>query len=142
MRVFAALIICFMSVMFANTFAHANSESSLTTFIGSFDIPIQEGLLIDEDQFVELDKPDGQISEYTAMGSMSVESVLMFYQAAMPPLGWQLTKKTAQDLSFSRGSENVVILVSQAHVDDDAKDQSQNREDQTVVTFRIMATNS
>lgn len=142
MRTLFAFVVSLISFTTAPHMASAETESSITTFIGSFDIPLVEGLVIDEDQFVELDKPEGQISEYTAVGTVPAEAVMVFYQNSMPSLGWSLDQKSSQNLVFSRDKERVTILASSEQPD--AEGAAMNNADtgeRTVITFRIMATN-
>lgn len=124
-------------------------SQSAPVFIGSHDVPLATGLLIDEDQLVELDKPEGQISEYTAYGMIDTDVVISFYKAAMQPLGWSLKKATQNSLDFQRNHESVTIriedhLEKMSGQDNEVFNKNEGDipdENSIVVRFRIVSQN-
>ena len=72
---------------------------------GLEDVPVLEGLIVDENGAVVFDSPSGRIVEIFAAGPVDRGSVLEFYGATLPEMGWQAL---AGD-KFQREKEQLTI---------------------------------
>lgn len=76
------------------------------------DLPLPPG-------FLELgaspgfDAPEGFIVLGYAAGPTAPDAVRMFYEDALPALGWALSPGLATDLVFSRGREQLTLRIGQ-----------------------------
>lgn len=76
-------------------------ENGATVFIeGTEDIPLMPGLEEDVDASTTFDTPQGRLLEAYAIGAMSRQQVLRFYQETMPQLGW---KRKGENTYFREG---------------------------------------
>ncbi|MCK5273506.1 MAG: hypothetical protein KAR37_02570 [Alphaproteobacteria bacterium] len=69
------------------------------------DVPVMPALTPVADAGIEFDAPSGRIVEAYAIGATDRESVLDFYRATLPQLGWQAGAGNA----FLRESESLKI---------------------------------
>ena len=69
------------------------------------DVPVMPALTAVEDAGIEFDAPSGRIVEAYAIGATDRESVLDFYRATLPQLGWHAGAGNA----FIRESESLRI---------------------------------
>jgi len=69
------------------------------------DVPVMPALSPVADAGIEFDTPSGRIVEAYAIGATDRQSVLDFYRATMPQLGWQARAGNA----FLRESESLKI---------------------------------
>jgi len=69
------------------------------------DVPVMPALSPVADAGIEFDAPSGRIVEAYAIGAVDRKSVLDFYRAALPQLGWQAGAGNA----FLRESESLKI---------------------------------
>lgn len=69
------------------------------------DVPVMPALTPVDDAGIEFDAPSGRIVEAYAIGATDRESVLEFYRATLPQLGWQPGAGNA----FLRESESLKI---------------------------------
>ena len=69
------------------------------------DVPVMPALAPVADAGIEFDAPSGRIVEAYAIGATDRESVLGFYRATLPQLGWQAGAGNA----FLRESESLKI---------------------------------
>lgn len=69
------------------------------------DVPVMPGLSPVDDAGMEFDAPSGRIVEAYAIGATDRNSVMDFYRATLPQLGWQKTDSTA----FLREAESLRI---------------------------------
>ena len=56
---------------------------------GTEDIPLMNGLIIDDNETVSFDTPAGQIMTIVANTSKSQNQVLSFYATTLTSMGWQ-----------------------------------------------------
>ncbi len=67
----------------------APSLAAADTFIFGFeDLPLMEGLTQVAQDSVLFDTPQGRIVQASAVGTVTKESVLTFYDLTLPQLGW------------------------------------------------------
>lgn len=71
------------------------------------DLPIADGLAEQKDKSTVFDAPMGRIVTAYASGTVAADSVLDFYDGALPPLGWEKTG----DGTFRRKNETLKIDV-------------------------------
>ena len=69
--------------------ASAQGTDSNAYVEGIPDLPLMPGLKALPDSGLVFDKPAGRIVEAFAEGSMTVQSVMAFYDETLPQLGWQ-----------------------------------------------------
>ena len=69
--------------------ASAQGTDSNAYVEGIPDLPLMPGLKALPDSGLVFDKPAGRIVEAFAEGSMTLQSVLAFYDSTLPQLGWQ-----------------------------------------------------
>ena len=69
------------------------------------DVPLMDGLVEAPQETVYFDTPSGRIVETYAVGMVTRESVIDFYSASLPSLGWQQKSPT----QFEREGENLTI---------------------------------
>lgn len=69
------------------------------------DVPVMPALTPVDDAGIEFDAPSGRIVEAYAIGATDRKSVLDFYRATLPQLGWQAGAGNA----FQRESESLKI---------------------------------
>ncbi len=65
------------------------------------DLPLMSGLLEIVDEGMVFDKPEGRIVEVAAVGVVSRDAVVAYYESALPELGWE-RRGTAE---FARSGE-------------------------------------
>ena len=92
--------LCFM---FFCALAHA-------TFIGSTDVPLMDGMEINENDGFSFDTPSGQIMTISAHTKASVQEVKSFYQNTLAELGWQKKNNT----TYHRDQDELVLQVVSA----------------------------
>jgi hypothetical protein len=73
------------------------------------DLPLMPGLRELPDSGLVFDKPGGRIVEAFAEGTVTAQSVVTFYDAALPQLGWQREAPGA----YLREGERLNLDVSQ-----------------------------
>ena len=83
------------------------SVSLWAGFIESTDIPLMDGLQINESDSFSFDTPEGQIMMVQAQTESSPREVLTFYQAALKELGWQQKSAT----TYQRDQDLLVLQV-------------------------------
>lgn len=83
---------------------------------GFEDVPVQDGLVVDEEGTVVFDSPSGRIVEVYATGLLAPENVLEFYGATLPEMGWQpVTRQRFQreneqlSIDFFDGQSNLSV---------------------------------
>jgi len=96
MRFVFALCLVFFCV-----FAHA-------TFIESTDIPLMDGMEVDENDSFSFDTPSGQIMTVSARTKLSTQEVQSFYQSALAELGWQKRNKT----TYYRDQDELTLQIA------------------------------
>ena len=77
-------------------------------FFGETDIPLMDGLRIDESDTFSFDVPAGQIVGFSATTKKSVREVQEFYQDALTELGW---KKKAVSL-YQRDQDELTLQIT------------------------------
>lgn len=77
-------------------------------FVGETDIPLMDGMQINENESFSFDVPAGQIMGFTATSKKSVAEVRDFYQTALEELGWQ--KKSAN--LYRRDQDELNLQIS------------------------------
>ena len=71
------------------------------------DLPLMPDMTEDKSSVVIFDAPEGRIIETNAKTGSGAAEVSAWYNAALPPLGWQPTSA----LSFRRDREKLVINI-------------------------------
>ena len=74
-------------------------------FFEGTDIPLMEGMQVDESDSFSFDAPAGQIVGYSATVSSPVHEVRDFYQASLVELGWQQKSST----KYVRDNDELVL---------------------------------
>ncbi len=114
------IIFCFVLLVFSPIRALGQD------FIpGTEDIPLMEGLSIDENETVIFDSPDGQIMTVLAKTSQKSQDVKRFYKASLTALGW----KEISPSTYQRGQDALSLTVSP-------------QQDSTSVKFQITIPNN
>ena len=90
------------------------AERSAPDFVPGFpDVPLMQGLAVEEDDTVVFDKPSGRIAEASAVGHVAESDLVSYYTAALPALGWRAgaekVQKGAGRLQFVREGEVLQI---------------------------------
>ena len=83
------------------------SVSVWGAFINGSDIPLMDGLVIDENDSFSFDTPEGQIMTVTAKTTASTKAVSSFYEESLKALGWQ-KKSTNQ---YRRDQDELTLQV-------------------------------
>ena len=78
------------------------------TFIESTDIPLMDGMEVDENDSFSFDTPSGQIMTVSARTKSSAQEVQTFYQSALTELGWQKRNKT----TYYRDQDELVLQIT------------------------------
>ncbi|RED46226.1 hypothetical protein [Aestuariispira insulae] len=92
--------------LLAITAAPLRAQDAAEGFLPGFeDVPVQSGLIVDEEGTVVFDSPSGRIVEVYATGPLAPESVLEFYGATLPEMGWQPVTRQR----FQRENEQLSI---------------------------------
>jgi len=83
---------------------------------GTEDIPLMEGLAIDENETVIFDSPDGQIMTILAKTTANPKDINRFYDSSLSALGWEKVAESTyqrnQDtLTFSLSPEKNSTLI-------------------------------
>jgi len=65
------------------------SVTAWGAFINGSDVPLMDGLVIDENDSFSFDTPEGQIMTITAKTTSSAKAVSSFYEESLTALGWQ-----------------------------------------------------
>lgn len=65
----------------------------------SLDLPVPDGFVEDETARVDFDTPAGRVVDLRWAGAASLATVIAFYEAALPQLGWRLQSETRQGQS-------------------------------------------
>lgn len=89
-------------------------ESLASDFVPGFpDVPLMQGLTVEEDDTVVFDKPSGRIAEASAAGPIAEADLISYYTAALPALGWRTgaegVSPAAGRLQFVREGEILQI---------------------------------
>lgn len=123
-------------------------------FLGDSDVPLAEGLSVEEGDETDFDAPQGRIVEYKTFGKTDAPHLMAFYESALPALGWTLIGKTAKktpmtlqykrdqdvlDIEFIDADSGNNALASGASAPEDysaRKDQDAPSDD-TQVIFRL-----
>ena len=71
------------------------------------DLPLMQGMDEKADTAIIFDKPEGRIIDLSADIQAEAETVLRFYDSALPSLGWQIVSTGR----YTRGNEELVIFV-------------------------------
>ncbi len=92
------------------------SFSVCAAFINGSDIPLMEGLIVDEESSFSFDSPEGQIMTINAQTSATPKEISQFYKESLTELGWKRKTLEAyyrdQDKLFFRFSrQNKVTKV-------------------------------
>lgn len=90
------------------------AERSASDFVPGFpDVPLMQGLDMEEDDTVVFDKPSGRIAEAAAAGPVGEADLISYYTAALPALGWRAgagrADRGAGRLQFVREGEILQI---------------------------------
>ena len=72
---------------------------------GLEDVPVMDGLAVEEEGTMLFDSPSGRIVEVFASGAVNRSDVGGFYASTLPELGWQ----TAGSNRFQREGEQLAI---------------------------------
>ena len=84
------------------------------------DLPLMEGLLEDTDSAVVFETDAGRIAEAIASGSLEQKSIVKFYVAALPQLGWHLLSNVryqregevlSLEFSSTSGSQKITTVL-------------------------------
>ena len=72
-----------------------------------YDIPVMEGLVEAEEGALTFDKPNGRISQATALAEkVSQSEILAFYDTTLPQMGWTKVKSG----EYRREYDKLLIL--------------------------------
>ena len=83
------------------------SLSVQAQFLPNTDIPMMDGLIIDENDSFSFDTPEGQIMTVTARTTASAKEILAFYKESLEALGWN--RKSATE--YRRDQDNLVLKI-------------------------------
>lgn len=96
--------------LLASGAAGAGATEKATVFLPGFpDVPLMQGLDVDEGGTVVFDKPDGRILEASAAGPVAASDLVSYYVAALPALGWREGGARPHRLQFRREGELLQI---------------------------------
>ncbi|MBQ3695851.1 MAG: hypothetical protein II938_02640 [Alphaproteobacteria bacterium] len=76
-------------------------------FLAGTDVPLMDGLIVNENDTVSFDTPSGQILSLTAQTSASKKEILNFYHESLLALGWQ--QKSQQ--KYRRDQDELILQV-------------------------------
>lgn len=109
---------CLQRLAIAAGFCLAFTAAALAqNFIpGAEDLPLMDGLTVQDDDAVVFDDPKGRIVEAYATGSMEKTTVLTFYNDTLPELGWQrmsagLFAREDETLTLDFSEQDEVLVV-------------------------------
>lgn len=105
------LIIClsFLSYSCASS-SQQEQENVVDGFVnGSEDIPLLRGLTQIGDDDLGFDSGIGSISTTNYKSDFDLEKAKRFYLKTLPQMGWNLSEKKLEKISFFRGNEKVEI---------------------------------
>lgn len=77
-------------------------------FFGETDIPLMDGMKINESDTFSFDVPAGQITGFTATSNKSKKEIQEFYKTTLEELGWQ--KKSAT--LYQRDQDELVLQIT------------------------------
>ena len=137
------LILFFIPFLIAGSTAAAqNHTSNDVIFLGTHDVPLMPGFQLEDDQTVDLDKPDGQIAEYIAFGTPSISETMTFYKTAMNEFGWNnMSQNQTQNknlLKFSRSGDVVELHINIAEAEAAETETSESDEPNREVTRMVI----
>jgi hypothetical protein len=99
-------------VLIATPVSAPIADAGAYTFLTGFaDIPLFDGLIVNNETGVNFDTPAGRIVETIAEGRVTRESVTRFYQSTLPQLGWV----RAGTLAFEREGERLTLSMRNAN---------------------------
>ncbi len=112
------IVILLAIIEFGNIISFSYADNKLEpapSFFSSLqDIPVMPGLIEVEEQSFSFDKPEGKITEVTALlGDLHENQVIYFYQATLPQFGWG----KVNDLEFFRNGEYLKISFDHDSID-------------------------
>ena len=76
-------------------------------FINGSDIPLMDGMTIDENDSFSFDSPEGQIMTVTTRTKASAKEILKFYEESLSALGWQKTSQT----TYHRDQDELTLQI-------------------------------
>ncbi|MCE3254688.1 MAG: hypothetical protein K0R25_182 [Rickettsiaceae bacterium] len=76
---------------------------------GTDDIPLFEGLNLVEEESSNFDTVAGNILISKYSGNCKLRSVKKFYLGTLPQLGWKLSEKESDKITFNREEDNLEI---------------------------------
>ena len=110
------ILVFLLGTLFVSSFASSNAvnaqENPFTPVFSSviLDLPIMPGLTENAESAVIFDKPDGRVIQTSAFGAAQQDTIKLFYNRALPPLGWHSVK----DMVFHRDGEVLKLGFEQA----------------------------
>jgi len=99
-------------VLIATPVSAPMADAGANAFLAGFaDMPLFDGLVVNNETGVNFDTPAGRIVETVAEGRVTRESVTRFYQSTLPQLGWVRTDA----LAFEREGERLNLSMRNAN---------------------------
>ena len=77
-------------------------------FVPGTDVPLMDGLVVDENDSFSFDTPAGQIMTVSAQTTAPVKEVKAFYGESLPALGWQQISAT----QYHRDQDELSLQIS------------------------------
>ena len=111
-RTMRKLITLFICCTLLSVATPASAETNPFTPVFSeviLDLPIMPGLNENPETAVIFDKAEGRFIETTAAGKIKMQTVKLFYNKALPPLGWT----PVTDTVFHRDQEVLTLDIQQ-----------------------------
>lgn len=79
-------------------------------FFGETDIPLMDGMQVNEAETFSFDVPAGQITGFTVTTQKTPQEVREFYQTALEELGWQQKSSSR----YRRDQDELVLQITPA----------------------------
>ena len=106
------ILVFLLSALFMSSKDVNAQQNPFTPVFSSviLDLPIMPGLTENAEAAVIFDKPDGRVVQTSAFGAAQQDTIKLFYNRALPPLGWHPVK----DMVFHRDGEVLKLGFEQA----------------------------
>ena len=79
-------------------------------FVPGTDVPLMDGLVVDENEGFSFDTPEGQIMTIVATSDASAKEITSFYQESLSALGW----KTMAVNQYRRDQDELMLKITSA----------------------------